>query len=148
MSRPTSTRKICHPPLYSYFKPADKIVSGVEEIILSLDELEAIRLADHEGFYYEEAAEKMGVSRQTFGRIIESGRRKIADAIISGKAIRIEGGEIDLQGKGMYHCYDCHHSWRIPRNKEGCPHCRSLNIFYIEENGTATLQKFGERMKF
>ena len=145
MSRPTSTRKICHPPLYKYFTPAGKTVSGKEEIILSLDELEAIRLADHEGFYHEEAANKMGVSRQTFGRIVESGRRKIADAIVSGKAIRIEGGEIYLQGKGTYHCYDCHHSWRMSRRRKGCPHCRSSNIFYIEENGAASLQKFSEK---
>lgn len=139
MSRPVSRRKVCHPPLYSYFKPLSEKAPAQEEVILSIDELEAIRLADHEGFYQEKAAARMGVSRQTFGRIIESARRKIATAIVSGKAIRIEGGEIEVQGRGMYHCYDCHHSWRLSQKRKGCPHCRSLNIFFIEERGSQLL---------
>ncbi len=57
---------------------------------MSLDEFEAIRLADHEGLYQEEAAGRMDVSRATFGRILDSARGKVADAIVNGKALRIE----------------------------------------------------------
>lgn len=132
MSRPISLRKICHPPLYSYFGPASEPRTRREEIVLSLDELEAVRLADHEGLYQDEAAEKMGVSRQTFGRIIETGRKKIAGAIVTGKAIRVEGGEVDIRGKGMYHCYDCHFSWKHIGRHKICPQCGSDNVFHIE----------------
>jgi len=62
----------------------------LEEAILDADELEALRLADYEGLYHEEAALNMGVSRTTFGRILNNARRKTADAIIHGKALRIE----------------------------------------------------------
>jgi predicted DNA-binding protein (UPF0251 family) len=57
---------------------------------LSLDELEAIRLADYEGRYHEEAAKNMAVSRATFGRILSKARKKVAEAIVDGKALRIE----------------------------------------------------------
>jgi predicted DNA-binding protein (UPF0251 family) len=62
----------------------------LEEISLSLDELEAIRLADYEGRYHEEAATGMKVSRATFGRILNKAHSKIAEAIVYGKALRIE----------------------------------------------------------
>lgn len=55
-----------------------------------MDELEAVRLADYEGLYHEDAAVKMGISRATFGRILNNARRKIADAIVNGKALKIE----------------------------------------------------------
>ena len=63
---------------------------ALEEVYLRMDELEAIRLADYEGLYHEEAAAKMQVSRATFGRILEEARRKVAEAIIQGKALHIE----------------------------------------------------------
>lgn len=62
----------------------------LSEIVLLADEVEAIRLADLEQLYQEDAAQKMKVSRQTFGRIVESARAKIADALINGKALRLE----------------------------------------------------------
>jgi len=55
-----------------------------------MDELETIRLADFEGLYHEQAAEQMNISRSTFGRILDSARRKVADAIINGKALNIK----------------------------------------------------------
>ena len=65
----------------------------LEEVVLTIDEFEAVRLADLEGLYQEQAAEKMNVSRQTFGRIIESARKKVAEALVQGKALKIGGGE-------------------------------------------------------
>jgi predicted DNA-binding protein (UPF0251 family) len=64
----------------------------LEAVELAADELEAIRLADYEGLYQEQAAEQMGVSRQTFGLIIARAHKKVAEALTQGKAIRVEGG--------------------------------------------------------
>jgi predicted DNA-binding protein (UPF0251 family) len=66
----------------------------LDEVVLALDEFEAIRLADLDGLYQEKAAAEMQVSRPTFSRIIESAHRKVADALVHGKALRIEGGSV------------------------------------------------------
>jgi predicted DNA-binding protein (UPF0251 family) len=73
-------------------------VRKLSRVWLRPDQLESVRLADLEGLYHEEAARRMGVSRQTFGRIVESARRGIADAIINRKCLSIEGGATGLQG--------------------------------------------------
>jgi predicted DNA-binding protein (UPF0251 family) len=64
----------------------------LEEVNLALDELEAVRLADLEGLYQEDAAKKMNISRQTFGNIINSAHKKIADVLLNAKALKIAGG--------------------------------------------------------
>ncbi len=71
------------------FKPCGIPTHILENIELSKDEMEAIRLADFKGLYHEEAANKMEVSRPTFGRILNTARKKIADALINGKKIEI-----------------------------------------------------------
>jgi uncharacterized protein len=90
MSRPKKCRCITGTPNTLYFKPRGIPLVQLEEMRLDLDEIEALRLADYEGLYHEEAARKMAVSRATFGRIIGSARRKVAEAIIKGMALRIE----------------------------------------------------------
>ena len=70
-------------------------MDALEEVSLALDELEAIRLADLAGLYQEDAAKKMNISRQTFGNIINSAHKKIADALLNAKALKIEGGNIE-----------------------------------------------------
>jgi predicted DNA-binding protein (UPF0251 family) len=90
MSRPKKDRCINCLPSSPCFKPRGIPLYQLKEVILNLDELEAIRLADYEGLYHEKAAEKMNISRPTFGRIINNARSKIADAIINGKALQIE----------------------------------------------------------
>ena len=72
MARPKRCRRIRSTPGSSYFKPRGIPLSVLEEVVLSFDEFEAVRLADLDGLYQDQAAEKMGISRQTFGRIIES----------------------------------------------------------------------------
>jgi len=67
----------------------------LEEVNLTLDELEAVRLADLEEMYQEDAAKKMNISRQTFGNIINSAHKKIADVLLNAKALKIEGGTIE-----------------------------------------------------
>jgi uncharacterized protein len=90
MSRPKKDRCIRCQPNAIYFKPRGIPLIHLEEVCLSLDELEAIRLADCEGLYHEQAAEKMNISRPTFGRILSEARRKIAEAVVEGKALMIE----------------------------------------------------------
>jgi predicted DNA-binding protein (UPF0251 family) len=93
----------------------------LDEVILTKDEWEAVRLADLEGLYQESAAEMMKISRPTFGRIIESAHRKIADALVNGKALKIEGGNVDVSHErppvnaGQYRrrCYRRSKPWRI-----------------------------------
>lgn len=96
MPRPKCRRNICGIPDKNYFKPRGIPTVDLEEIVLSLDEFEAVRLADYEQLYQEEAAAKMNISRQTFGRIIDAAHKKIADVLLNGKALKIEGGEVAL----------------------------------------------------
>ena len=99
MPRPKCCRNVCGVPDKNYFKPRGIPSSELEEVVLSLDEYEAIRLADYEQLYQEEAAARMNISRQTFGRIIEAAHKKIADVLINGKALKIEGGEVAFDEK-------------------------------------------------
>lgn len=101
MPRPHCKRIVADLPQSVYFKPAGVPLRLIEEVVLTVDEFEAIRLADLEGMYQEKAAERMGVSRQTFGRIIESAHRKVADTFVNGKALRIEGGNIEVDAGVM-----------------------------------------------
>lgn len=78
------------------FKPAGIPMRDLEEVVMTLDEFEALRLADLDGLYQEQAAEQMNVSRPTFSRVIESAHRKLADALVHGKALRIEGGPVEI----------------------------------------------------
>jgi predicted DNA-binding protein (UPF0251 family) len=89
MPRPPCPRRIAYCPLVTYFKPAGIPLRDLQEIELGADELEAVRLADDEDLYNTEAAERMGVSRQTFDRIVRRARRKIAAALVHGQALRI-----------------------------------------------------------
>ena len=92
---------------------------------MTVDEYEAIKLADHLGLYQQEAALRMGVSRPTFGRILESARRKMAEFLVCGRALRIEGGAIAPAARCRAKCGSCHAEWE---EEEGggrrCPHCR------------------------
>ena len=96
MSRPFCCRRIAGKPAVPIFKPIGIPVCEIEEVVVALDEFEAMRLADLDGMYQEQAAEQMNVSRPTFSRIIESAHRKMADALVHGKALRIEGGPVQM----------------------------------------------------
>jgi predicted DNA-binding protein (UPF0251 family) len=87
-------------PRSDYYKPRGVPLAVLEQVTLTVDELEALRLTDLEGLYQADAAEKMNVSRQTLGRILESAHKKVADALVNGKALLIEGGTVEL-AKGV-----------------------------------------------
>ncbi|SHJ29477.1 DUF134 domain-containing protein [Parasporobacterium paucivorans] len=135
MARPIKWRKIEHVPVMPYFIPSE---SGVEEVpnnILKLEELEAIRLKDLEGLEQAECAERMEVSRPTFQRILLSAREKVADSLINGKAIRIEGGNF-TRNICPIKCSDCGNEWQesfenlelIKNGKYVCPECGSTRV--------------------
>lgn len=100
MSRPKKSRCIGCVPNVGYFKPKGIPLVELEEVSLTLDELEAVRLADYERRYQEEAAREMRISRATFGRIVNEARHKIAEALTQGKALRIES-HAENPGKPM-----------------------------------------------
>jgi predicted DNA-binding protein (UPF0251 family) len=124
-------------PGSQYFKPRGIPLSVLEEITISIDEFEAIRLADLEGLYQDKAAEKMNVSRPTFGRIIESAHKKVAQALVEGKALKIEGGDFEMNAMRKFKCYDCQHTWEVPHGTGrpgNCPSCQSVNIHRAEDD--------------
>jgi len=97
LARPFKCRRISFLPGTTYFKPAGIPLRFLDETTLAVEELEALRLKDIEGLEQEEGAREMGVSRPTFQRILGRARRKIAEALIEGKAIRIDGGAYRYQ---------------------------------------------------
>jgi predicted DNA-binding protein (UPF0251 family) len=114
-------------PDNTYFKPKGIPASELEVTVLALDEFEALKLADFEQRYQEQAAKAMHISRQTFGRIVESARYKIAAALIHGYAIRIEGGEIAVRDKTKAKCMHCKRFFEPSTGKPSggpCPHCK------------------------
>ena len=90
MPRPCKRRRIRGSPRSDYFKPAGIRAIDLEEITLTLPEFEAIRLIDLNEISQENAGKKMQISQSTLSRLLKSARKKISDAIINGKAIKIE----------------------------------------------------------
>jgi len=107
MPRPMKPRWINGKPGTVFFVPHPFPDPRIEHVALSLDELEALKLADHEDLSQEEASVEMNVSRATFGRIVRQARKKVAEALVTGKAILVEGGEIEYRppGRGPGHGY-------------------------------------------
>lgn len=100
MPRPTCPKRVQALPGVTYFKPRAVPLSLLEEVVLGVDELEALRLADAEGLYHQDAATRMQISRPTFSRLLGAARRKVARALVQGHALRIEGGKVDLAPPG------------------------------------------------
>jgi len=123
MPRPFCRRRINWKPEKSNFFPEGADPDSADFIILSLDELEALRLVDLEGLYQEQAAEQMGISRPTLARILESARKKVADALVHSKGLRIGGGPVEfyhtphLPGPGP--SFPCR-SGQSFRHRHGC----------------------------
>ena len=145
MPRPQRFRKVSFRPESLYFKPRGIPLSSLHEVVVGLDELEALRLADFEGMYQDAAATSMGVSRQTFARIVASARRKVAEALIEGKALKLEGGRVALVARN-FRCLDCKHVWEVPfgtGRPDKCPGCGSVNFHRVAEDGDQVIRGRG-----
>lgn len=146
MARPKKNRIVADDPQVSYFKPRGIPLRQLEEVQLSVDEMEALRLADLENMSQEDAGQQMGVSRATFGRIVQRARHLVAEALVAGKAIRVEGGNYQLQcAPRFFVCQQCQHQWREPcgtGRPEQCPACRHDQmqrvVGNIQEEGAST----------
>ena len=101
MTRPRKLRLVNFEPGVTYFKPRGIPLSLLKETVLTVDELEAIRLKNYQGLEQVDCAKKMKISQSTFQRILASANKKIAEALIEGKAIKIEGGDIKFQVPGF-----------------------------------------------
>ena len=104
MARPLSTRQIPRGLKESAFQPEGVPMADLEQLNLTLDGLEALRLADLEGLYQEEAATRMGVSRATFARVLTAARKTVADALVNGKAVEIRGGTVGRRANDRWPC--------------------------------------------
>ncbi len=104
MSRPKFPRKVGFLPGVTYFKPAGIRMADLKEVVLGHDEIEAIRLKNLQGLSQEEAAEEMNVSQPTLHRLLSSAYSKMTDAIVNGKALRIEGGSISVPETSLPAC--------------------------------------------
>ncbi len=93
MARQTKCRRICCLPKSTLFQPDGQ---NCPRLVLNLDEVEALRLADLEGLDQDTAAARMGISRATFQRILYSARRTVADGLVNGKALELKGGSYVL----------------------------------------------------
>lgn len=132
MPRSEKNRIIKEPPLFTEFKPRAISNKYLEKIELSLDEYEAIRLADHLSLSHAEAADEMNISRPTFSRLIEKARKKMADFIISGKALHIQGGNVHFR-KNILKCTHCNHMFNteIDKSIDECPKCDSDSLMNL-----------------
>jgi uncharacterized protein len=129
MPRPQFNRIVYEPPLYSQFKPMGVRGQDVKQIVLSLDEFEAFRLADQLGYSHAQAADEMEISRSTFSRLIEKARKKIADFIILGGVLTIGGGSVHFR-INILQCRDCGHMFKVKfeHDVSDCPECHSEKI--------------------
>jgi predicted DNA-binding protein (UPF0251 family) len=130
MSRPQKCRRVEFLPNVTFFKPAGIPLRFLEEVSMSIEEAEALRLKDLEGLEQEQGAEKMNVSRPTFQRILAAARQKVADALLNGKAIRIDGGNFEMTWR-RFRCRRGH-EWElgtpVSALPEACPKCHEASV--------------------
>ncbi len=122
MPRPQSPRRISEELAATVFKPRGVPVGELETLELTLDGLEALRLADLEGLYQEEAARRMGISRPTFARIVAEARQIVARALLEGKALTVQGGTVE---RGAQKAWPCPVHGQRRRRGRGC-RCEAL----------------------
>lgn len=114
-----------------FLDPPD-LVDKAREIEISLDELEALRLADVEGLNQHDAARIMGISQPTFHRILREARRKAGMVIVHGFGVKVIGGEHIMR---VFKCFDCGNEWEEPfgtGRPDSCPKCGSQNFYRMD----------------
>jgi len=139
MGRIPKWRRVAFIPEVTFFKPEGVSLGILEEVCLSVEEVEAIRLKDLAGLEQEECAQRMNISRPTFHRVLGSARSKLANALLNGKAIRIEGGNFEMAMR-RFRCLNGH-EWGVPFEvmitapPHSCPTCKTLNILPTQPPG-------------
>ena len=129
MPRPPKCRRVSFMPGATHFKPAGVPLRVLKEVRLSVEEIEAVRLK-------EQGAEKMNISRPTFQRVLTSARGKIADALLNGKAIRVEGGNFEM-APVRFRCATGH-EWELPfdiafnEQPRSCPVCNTTSVMPLQ----------------
>ncbi|MBW1917190.1 MAG: DUF134 domain-containing protein [Deltaproteobacteria bacterium] len=138
MARPRKSRWVESEPDITFFKPKGIPLRGLEQVVISVDELEALRLSDYLGMNQEEVAQGLNVSRPTVTRMLARAHQAIADALVHGKAIKIEGGDYQI-AKERFFCQTCAHTWVAPAGENrpsSCPHCQGEAIQTLQKNAT------------
>ncbi|KAA0257063.1 DUF134 domain-containing protein [Deferribacter autotrophicus] len=139
MARPPKKRKVKHRPRFFEFGPYCNFYEHIRSINLSVDQLEAMRLADLEGYSQEEAAEVMHVSRQTFGRIVEQARKIVTDALVNGKRITITYDDYIEFIPREVKCIECGYEWVLADGIEDkdivCPSCGKSEVIKRQRCG-------------
>ncbi|MCR4426676.1 MAG: DUF134 domain-containing protein [Firmicutes bacterium] len=140
MPRPPKFRRVELLPQVTVFKPAGVPLRELVEEVLTVEELEAIRLKDMEGLEQEQCAERMQVSRPTFQRVLVAARQKVARALVEGRAIRVEGGNYRLAVR-RFQCRACNYEFEVPfgTGQRGiemvCPQCNAQQVHRVDQNG-------------
>lgn len=129
MRGPYRRRRVQSPPRFKNFKPSGVPRKMIQTLSLSVDEYEAIRLADHLGMEHLQASEKMNISRPTFTRLIDQARQKVAHALVEGMELVIEGGNVDFLNT-LYRCRECgeEQTGPVERPFSNCPECGSDDV--------------------
>lgn len=126
-------RRIEGPPRMEGYKPFGVPMRELKSVVMSLEEYEALRLADYENLTHEEAAKKMNISRPTFTRLYDKSRKNVAKAFVEGKAIVIRGGTF-IAGDYWYRCNDCHETIISATPEKSCDKCNSDDIRRIDKD--------------
>lgn len=124
MPRPKKFRCVKREPGVTFFKPQGIPLRVLEHALITVDELEALRLSDLLGLSHEETAQQLKVSRPTVTRMLARAHQVVADALVNGKAIRIEGGDYILEGFECL-CPKCGAIWSAPagESEQVCGKC-------------------------
>lgn len=144
MVRPHKERRVEKLPPVTHYKPAGIPLRSLEEITLTIEEMEAIRLADIELLDQAAAAERMEISRPTFHRILNKAHQKIAAALWQGQALRVDGGNFKIAhhcqtSLRYFTCEACGHKWSLPHGTGqrchdlACPTCQEFKVIRDED---------------
>ena len=147
MPRPQKERIIFKQPLFTRFKPAGIKASVLDRVDLTIDEYEAIRLADYLGYNHLQASKIMDISRSTFSRLVDKARNKIATFIIEGKELDIAGGSVRFS-KDLFKCLDCGAIFEPNSEIPICPECNSNNTINLSASyghGRGRRRRHGRR---
>ena len=147
MARPVRCRRICCEPEYNSFAPCGAVSTG--QVLLAVDEFEAIRLIDHEKKTHEQCARQMGISRTTVTEMYERARTKIADCIVNGKTLCISGGNYALCDGSAWRCCDkkCDRAEYAAETAGERKEDRMMKVAVTYENGNV-FQHFGHTEQF